>query len=159
MEINYVVGDATDPQGDGPKVIVHICNDVGAWGKGFVLAISRKWSAPENSYRAWFRGEEALPLALGQVQFVQVEPILWIANLIGQHNIRSHDRRPPIRYEAIHQGLAKVAQFAQEVGASIHMPRIGTGLAGGNWDEIVPIIQNELIFKEIPVTVYDLPHK
>ena len=53
MQINYLKGDATVPAGDGPKVIVHICNDVGAWGKGFVLAISKRWPTAERDYRKW----------------------------------------------------------------------------------------------------------
>jgi len=35
--ITYLVGDATQPQGEGVKVIAHICNDIGAWGAGFVI--------------------------------------------------------------------------------------------------------------------------
>lgn len=27
--INYVIGDATAPQGEGPKFIVHCCNNIG----------------------------------------------------------------------------------------------------------------------------------
>ncbi|MEV6001124.1 Appr-1-p processing protein, partial [Streptomyces griseomycini] len=27
----------------GVKVIAHVCNDIGGWGKGFVLAVSRRW--------------------------------------------------------------------------------------------------------------------
>jgi hypothetical protein len=34
-------------------VIAYICNDLGGWGKGFVLAISRKWPQPERDYRDW----------------------------------------------------------------------------------------------------------
>ncbi len=41
-EISYLVGDATTPDTQGPKIISHICNDIGAWGKGFVLAISKR---------------------------------------------------------------------------------------------------------------------
>jgi hypothetical protein len=29
------------------KLICHICNDLGGWGKGFVLALSRRWEGPE----------------------------------------------------------------------------------------------------------------
>lgn len=43
-----------------------------------------------------------------------------------------------------------------EQKASIHMPRIGCGLAGGKWEVIEQIIKEELIDKEIAVTVYDL---
>jgi hypothetical protein len=65
------------------------CNDEGGWGRGFVLALSRRWSEPERRYRAWARGEEdSAPFALGQVQLVPVEESLWVANLIGQHGIR-----------------------------------------------------------------------
>ncbi len=44
IQINYVKGDATAPIGIGNKIIVHICNDIGRWGKGFVMALSKKWS-------------------------------------------------------------------------------------------------------------------
>ena len=37
-EIVYVRGDATVPSVKGVKVIAHVCNDIGGWGKGFVLA-------------------------------------------------------------------------------------------------------------------------
>ena len=40
MSIRYVEGDATRPLGNDPCIVVHICNDFGAWGRGFVLAIS-----------------------------------------------------------------------------------------------------------------------
>jgi hypothetical protein len=36
------------------------------------------------------------------------------------------------------------------------MPRIGCGLAGGKWEEIEPIIDEELISIGVVVTVYDL---
>jgi hypothetical protein len=49
--LKYVIGDATSPQGTGNKIIVHICNDIGGWGLGFVLALSKRWKAPEIQYR------------------------------------------------------------------------------------------------------------
>src|SRR5258706_4616697 len=136
MKITYQIGDATRPVGRGPKIIVHICNDAGGWGKGFVVAISRRWPQPEQRYRAWHGGGAAEPFALGQVQFVQVEDELWVANLIGQHGMRFHDGLPPVRYDAIREGLRHVAAKAIELGASVHMPRIGCGLAGGKWEEV-----------------------
>jgi O-acetyl-ADP-ribose deacetylase (regulator of RNase III) len=50
-KLHYIVGDATSPLGDGKRIVVHVCNDIGGWGAGFVLAISRRWTAPEESYR------------------------------------------------------------------------------------------------------------
>ena len=157
MALHYVIGDATAPQGDGPRVIVHICNDVGKWGKGFVLALSRRWPEAERRYRAWYQGEEPTPFALGAVQFVAVAERLWVANLIGQHDVRSCGGVPPVRYEAIREGLRAVAAFARGEGASVHMPRIGAGLAGGSWEVISAMVEEELAGQGVSVTVYDLP--
>ena len=52
--IRYLKGDATCPQAKGVKIICHVCNDIGGWGKGFVLALSRRWEQPESEYRAWY---------------------------------------------------------------------------------------------------------
>ena len=153
-KINYIKGDATKPIGIGNKIIVHVRNDIGGWGKGFVVAISKRWKAPEQQFRDWFASEKGFDL--GEVQFVKVEDDLWIANLIGQHKIRKDENgKPPIRYEAIESGLEKVAIKALELGASIHMPRIGCGLAGGKWEMIEPLIEDTLIKNNLEVTVYD----
>lgn len=157
VKINYVRGDATAPLGSGQKIIVHVCNNIGAWGRGFVMALSRKWPQPERQYRDW-RRQRGQTLELGAVQFVEVEEGIRVANLVGQHEIRSQNNEAPIRYEAVRIGLASVAAEAARLHASVHMPRIGTGLAGGSWEKIAPIIEDELCSKGIAVTVYDLPN-
>lgn len=155
--INYQTGDATNPKGLGPKVIVHCCNDIGGWGRGFVLALSAKWSEPEAAYRTWYKEKGPDPFKLGQVQFVKVENDLWVANIIGQCHIKPTNGLPPVRYEALEMGLRKVAEFCLEHGASLHMPRIGCGLAGGDWDKMEDIINRVVVKKGVEVTVYDLP--
>lgn len=159
MSIRYIVGDATQPVGEGSKIIVHVCNDIGGWGRGFVVALSKHWPEPEQCYRAWFRGEEKTPLALGEVQLVQVGETIWVANLIGQRDVRTVGGIPPVRYEAIRKGLQTVAKEAQRLKASIHMPRIGCGLAGGRWEEVGKIVEDELANRGVSVTVYDLPSR
>lgn len=152
--ITYIKGDATNPAEPGNKIIVHVCNDVGGWGKGFVLAISKRWPEPESQYREWYKSGENFNL--GEVQFVQVTPEMHIANLIGQHKLNKDENgKPPIRYEAILQGMIKVADHAKSIQASVHMPRIGCGLAGGTWDKIEPILLETLIAKNVNVFVYD----
>ena len=47
--------------------------------------------------------------------------------------------------------------FAREGNLSIHMPRIGTGAAGGTWEAIVEIIDECLVAEGFIVTVYDVP--
>ena len=150
--IDYISGDATMPVGDGPRIIVHVCNDIGAWGKGFVLAVSRRWKEPEAAYRRWHKQGDDVPFQLGQVQFVAVDDGLWVANLIGQHGIRNTGSKPPIRYDAVREGLERIAEFAAEHNASVHMPRIGCGLAGGQWEEIEPLIE-----RTVPSPLIGLP--
>jgi O-acetyl-ADP-ribose deacetylase (regulator of RNase III) len=61
-----------------------------------------------------------------------------------------------VRYDAITKGLQRVAEEARRIGASVHMPRIGCGLAGGNWEEVGRIVEQQLVNNGVPVTVYDL---
>ncbi|WP_417388241.1 macro domain-containing protein [Gimesia sp.] len=153
--ITYLQGDATQPQSKGNRIIAHVCNDLGGWGKGFVLAISKRWPEPEAEYRLWHRERAKNSFELGEVQFVNVEQYIWIANMIGQRGMKTGSKGPPVRYPAIEECLTKVAEKAAEISASVHMPRIGCGLAGGKWEKIEPLIQQTLCSAEVEVFVYD----
>lgn len=92
---------------------------------------------------------------LGVVQFVQVSPYIWVANGVGRRGMRTGSNGAPVRYEAIDAALGAVADRAAELGASVHMPRIGCGPAGGKWSRIEPLIEKRLTGRDLPVTVYD----
>ncbi|MEU1964798.1 macro domain-containing protein [Micromonospora sediminicola] len=153
--LRIIQGDATSPQAKGPKVIAHVCNDLGGWGKGFVLAISRRWPEPERDYRDWHRHRAGNDFGLGATRLVRVAPDLWVANMVGQRGMRRGSGGPPIRYDAVERCLTALADHAEELGASVHMPRIGCGLAGGSWQRIEPLVLRTLCARDIPVTVYD----
>jgi len=151
----YLVGDATVPQGTGPKIIAHCCNDIGVWGAGFVLAVSRRWPQPEREYRQWYK-RYAGDLPLGSAQIVDVGGGIYVANIIGQHSTGYVHGIPPIRYTSLSLGLSFVGDRALVLGASVHMPRLGCGLAGGNWDIVQRIIMDTLCHRDVPTFVYDL---
>ncbi|MDI1463701.1 macro domain-containing protein [Catellatospora sp. KI3] len=153
--LSIIKGDATSPQAKGPKVVAHVCNDIGGWGKGFVVAVSRRWPEPERDFRAWHRQRAGNDFGLGAVRLVQVAPDLWVANMVGQRGIKTGSNGPPIRYEAVERCLATLAEQAARLEASVHMPRIGCGLAGGRWDRIEPMIVRTLCARGIATTVYD----
>lgn len=153
--IQYLKGDATVPQAKGTKIIAHICNDIGGWGKGFVLAVSKRWEEPEKEYRNWHRFRSKNNFALGEIQLVQVEKYIFVANIIGQKGIKTGSNGVPVRYDAIEKALGKLSNEALLLNASVHMPRIGCGLAGGKWEEIEPIIERTLLVKNVEVYVYD----
>jgi O-acetyl-ADP-ribose deacetylase (regulator of RNase III) len=154
-KITYLIGDATEPDYVGNKILPHICNDLGYWAKGYVLALSNRWEAPERSYRA-LKTEDRV---LGNVQLVPVEydcegGDIIVANMIAQKGIgRNNEGIPPIRYDAVRDCLIKVNEEALAIDATLHMPRIGTGLSGGDWDVIESIIQDVVT---VDVFIYDL---
>ncbi|SCD98200.1 hypothetical protein GA0115246_1088311 [Streptomyces sp. SolWspMP-sol7th] len=68
--------------------------------------------------------------------------------MIGQHGTRRGGTGVPVRYEAIDEAL--------RLGATVHLPRIGCGLAGGQWDLVEPLIRERLTQRGVGVTVYDV---
>lgn len=149
IKINYLKGDATNPQGQGNKIIVHVCNDKNAWGAGFVLAVSKKWPQPQEAFH-----KEKYKIYLGDIQIIKVEDDIYVINMIAQFGFRKKPTDPTVlSYGALKVCLAQVNMFARDINASVHMPRIGTGLAGGDWNQIEKIIQDCLV---VPTYVYDL---
>lgn len=151
-EIIYLKGDATEPVGTGHKIIAHVCNNLGGWGQGFVLAISKKWKEPEELYRSMDE------LNLGDTFGVQVESDIIVLNMIAQEGYKCKDNPVAIRYGALRECFERIlnyiVSFEEEI--SIHMPRIGCGLAGGSWDKIEPIIKEYFSENDIQVYIYDL---
>jgi len=161
VSINYVTGDATDPQGEGLKIIAHVCNDKGGWGRGFVVALSRRCGTPEDNYRRWYKeGQwEYDSFGLGQMQLCSFgRADVLVANMIAQRGIRHDPTAPPaVDYSALSECLEELAKTADLMRATVHMPRIGCGLGGGDWGKVADLIAQTLVFHKVPVTVYDLP--
>ena len=70
--------------------------------------------------------------------------------MIAQRGIMANGNVQPIRYDALEQCLTTVSMLRPH---SVHMPRIGCGLAGGEWSMIEPIILRT--FSGLDVYVYD----
>lgn len=174
--IKYLVGDATKLEGRrGNVILAQGCNDEAKWGSGFVLAVSKKWPMAERAYRTWPKSHPDKPIhreadggcfSLGSVQFVAVEspigkpgqesyqrPFLFVANMITQRGIKAINGSPPVRYYAIAKALTIVAAQARLFNASVHMPKVGCGLAGGDWNVVEYIV--EQVLEGIDVFVYE----
>ncbi|MBW3600208.1 MAG: macro domain-containing protein, partial [Planctomycetes bacterium] len=67
---------------------------------------------------------------------VQIAESAWVANMVAQAGTRVTKHGPPIRYPALRECLRQLAAEAKNVNASVHMPRLGCGLAGGKWEEV-----------------------
>ena len=152
-----VAGDATRPRGSGPKVIVHVVNDkTPNWGgRGFARALGRRYPEVQQGFKEW-AGARRLGDALGEVHFHAVSEDLYVASMISQHGY-GPSPKPRLRYVALRQCLQHVAEFAGEKRMSVHMPRIGTGEAGGAWEIVEELVCSTVSAAGVPVTVYDRP--
>lgn len=160
--INYKIGDATSPEAEGLKILPHICNDIGAWGSGYVVALSARWPEPERRYREFCAAQDDKTLPLGLVMPVQVEEDIVVMNMIAQNEtIRTNSK--PIDYEALFTCLSKVYKYClvrMHRNPTVHMPRIGCDRARGKWDVVEALVYSAFTNVRLPVdvTVYDLPH-
>jgi O-acetyl-ADP-ribose deacetylase (regulator of RNase III) len=156
--INYSIGDASLPdKGASPRIIAHICNDEGGWGAGFVLALSRRSNLPEVYYRRWQKEGKPVPFSGGHLIIAPYMDDMLVANMIAQHGCGPDAQgTPPIRYTWLINCLIRLRAIAREMNASVHMPRIGCGLAGGTWDKVEIAVEFCLSRYDIPVFVYDL---
>jgi len=156
--IKYLMGDATSPSITGPIVLIHIVNDsTPRWGGQFARSLKDKWVNAQASFIQWAESDNS-NLTLGSVHFVDVSDRITIGTLVSQRGYGA-SARPRLRYSALKECLQQVADFAQSRAASVHMPRIGAGQAGGSWDIIEQLIASTLAEKDIEVVVYDLPNQ
>jgi hypothetical protein len=154
-EITELVGDATAPRGEGPRLIVHLVNDKTAnWGGPFARALKSRYPVAQGAFRDWAR--EPDHLKLGQVHLVDVEGDLAVATMIAQKGY-GPSVKTRVRFRALRQCLEQVAAIASRRGATVHMPRIGTGEGKAEWPIVRELIDDELIRAGIDVTVYTLP--
>lgn len=145
--IHYKIGDATKPEGSGLKIIAHVCNDVGAWGAGFTKALDKISDRPRLAYRR-------MPKIMGELSFAVVSlGGLMVVNMIAQQGLRSRNNPVPLCYMTLSDCLKDLRAVAMGNNATVHMPQIGSGLAGDDWEKIEGIIEEEL--RDVDVTIYE----
>lgn len=155
--LNYRIGSAVEPvPGDlrNTEVIVHGCNDIGAWGAGFVLALGKVYPYARDRYLDAFTKNRTMQV--GDIDLFKVEEGVMVGNLITQYGVRRPGNEVPFSYEGFRECLKKLREQMPD-HSRVHMPRIGCGLGGATWDQVEPIIREELSDWGVPVVVYDPP--
>ena len=156
LELKYLSGDATSPRGQGKKIIAQLVNDKAlTWGRGFTVAVRKKWPDAQKRFTEWIVTQKT-DSRLGSVHFATLGENLELASLVAQHG---YGPAPGLRlrYAALESSLESLSQRARAVSATVHMPRIGCGEAGGNWEVVSDILDETLCRSGVHVTVYDLP--
>jgi len=153
--IRFVRGDATRPMREGPVIIAHIVNNTAQrWGgHGFASALGRRLRTARQDYAAW--ASDAQHRQLGAVHISEVEYGLWVASMVAQAGY-GLSRRPRLRLPALRDCLEALAGEAHTRDASVHMPPIGTGQGATPWPRVRDLILEELVERDVAVTVYVL---
>jgi O-acetyl-ADP-ribose deacetylase (regulator of RNase III) len=144
--IVYKQGDVLESD---EKVIAHGCNCSGGFGSGFAKSVAERYPTIREAYlhrhntRGW---------KLGDVQNINVGDGSGrnIVNCATQQCYGRPDQGPYVSYPAIREVIKKLAK---SYPGGFAMPKIGAGLAGGNWDIISEIINEETGTIEVRVYV------
>ncbi len=160
--IKYVKGNLFDVVNHSSNVIIpHVCNNVGKWGAGFVLALSKQWpkelrqNSPEYMYTINWKCQQ-IPLPLCSAQYVRTSDDTVVVNMIAQNGIRHRKNPTPIDYSALEKCMDSIRMRYGNRNYEIHAPKFGSGLAGGDWTVIEKLIEKIWIDGGIPVTIYEL---
>jgi O-acetyl-ADP-ribose deacetylase (regulator of RNase III) len=146
--IAYKKGDILETD---EKKIAHGCNCSGGFGSGFAKAISERYPAVREGYRIRYNAKK---WKLGDVQVVGVGDGSGreVANCATQLRYGKPTEGPYVSYPAVRQVIRNLVKTWPDGFA---MPKIGAGLAGGNWDIISEIINEESGNIEVRVYVLD----
>lgn len=145
--ILYKKGDIREATED---IIAQGCNCKGVMGSGVAKILREKWP---SVYGAYLAQKHYVGLKLGNVDFVQVEPDKIVANCLTQKDYLPRGICHA-DYKAILSCMLKVKEYAIKNNKSIAIPKIGAGLAGGDWKTIENILKE--VFDNYDITVYTL---
>lgn len=150
--IEFKTGDLLDVQSG---IIVHGCNTRGVMGGGVALAVKNKYPECFAQYKEFLQMYHYPTDALGDVHFYRVNSDLIIANAFTQKRLGfDEDGNPPASYRAIEICFAEIAATARRKKMPVHFPRIGAGLGGLDWNEVLPILEHQM--KDLNSTCWTL---
>ena len=159
--IRHLQSDILDfGDSSGPVLLAHVVNDAAhSWGRrGVAAALASRYPSAARAFRAWtFASPDHLQL--GRTHVIEQHDgahVVMIASMVAQQGY-GPGAVTRLRYDALREALAAVAELASRAGASVHVPRIGAGQAGGRWDLIENDLAAVLADRGIDVIVHTLP--
>ena len=145
MKIQYRTGDCLA----GPeKIIAHGVNCKGAFGSGVAGQIRERFPAV---YEAYYKAHSENRLKLGEVIWA-VDQDKVFANCCTQFDYGPS--KIQVDYDAVRECMWKLNFMANIYGIQeIALPKIGCGLAGGDWSIVSKIIEEQ--FTHVQPVVYE----
>lgn len=156
MNVKFIDGDILSKRSEDE--LTYICQQVncrGAMGAGLAMQIRSQWPVVYRRYLGLCYGNDGKKL--GTYQEILVEPKLYIVNLFGQDGYGRSERQT--NYAALATALFSFfrdcAQKNQD--ATIRLPYgLGCGLAGGDWDMVLAIINDAAKTSNLNVEIWRL---
>jgi O-acetyl-ADP-ribose deacetylase (regulator of RNase III) len=149
--MNTVEGDLISLALEGQfDVIIHGCNCFCTMGAGIARAILDEFPEAYAADLVTIKGDRN---KLGDFSFATVkrgDQTITIIN--GYTQFHFHGESDLVDYDAVQRLFEKVKQ--QFSGKRIGYPKIGAGLAGGDWEKISRIIEQELANENHSLVVY-----
>lgn len=138
-------------------IIAHQVNAQGVMGGGIAKSIREKWPRVWDEYSKVVKPNQPDRGFgyMGMVIYVEVEPDLWVANIVGQQFYGRDPMYLYTSYEALEMGFHSVKNFALNHDLDVHYPLIGCGLGNGDWTKVSQIICDRL--GTITHTLWELP--
>jgi O-acetyl-ADP-ribose deacetylase (regulator of RNase III) len=121
-------------------VIIHGCNCFHTMGAGIAKAISKTFPEALKADKATPYGERSKLGTISKAIARQDDHAITIVNAYTQFDWRG--RGPKVDYHAVRACFGTVAKTFPD--QRIGYPMIGAGLAGGNWEIISGVIEDEL---------------
>lgn len=131
-------------------VIAHGCNCFCTMGAGLAEQIKREFPEAYEADLHTVAGDKG-KLGTLSVAFCDDHELI-VVNAYTQYDYGS-GRSRDTDYDAIRQVFSKMNRLFE--GRSLGIPKIGAGLGGGDWSEILDIAWKELRRPDVTIVLYD----
>ncbi|TVR55186.1 MAG: phosphatase [Puniceicoccaceae bacterium] len=146
-----VSGDLIQMAREGAfDVIAHGCNCHCTMGAGIARAIREVFPEAWGADRATTSGDRSKLGACSTAEIDRDGMKLTVVNAYTQYDYAGEGVL--VDYDAVRSCLRWIRRHA--AGRRIGLPKIGAGLAGGDWDRIAAIIREELAGEDVTVVEF-----
>jgi O-acetyl-ADP-ribose deacetylase (regulator of RNase III) len=133
------------------NVIAHGCNCFCVMGAGIAPKMVEAFDCDELPLEdSWFSGDIN---KLGNIEYARRKISSGVVNVVNCYTQYETGGLSPLNYEALTLCMKKINHIFK--GKHIGLPKIGCGLAGGDWNRVKRIIQSELKDCDVTIVIYE----